>query len=298
MTEKSHVDINMLVQKIDLDGERSDRTQLYIAQHEVVSYASNGRQKRVDSYSLHMMCEPGNRSVGEADRYTCRKFSLKMDGDSEVLIPSLAGWSYDFSTKALTSEGLDSEGLMLGIPHDKFENMTDDTGATLSIEAQYQVYSAFIYFHSWCNMLAEQGARGLKKIGDVIVNDESSLEHPINLGSKFLEGSKFIHGIETLAFKGLSVVDGASCAILSADERGGGYVMHMKPMPVLQVKTVGATRFSGDIYIDLTSLWVKKVTASVTDITQTTMFGIPVDTTVPVTTLTIKSVMKDELDQD
>lgn len=121
---------------------------------------------------------------------------------------------------------------MLGIPHDKFENMTDDTGETLSFEAQYQVYSAFIYFHSWCNMLAEQGAQGLKKIGDKMVNDQSTLEHPINLGSKFLEGFKFIHGIETMEFKGLGIVDGVSCAILSADERGGGYVMHMKPMPV------------------------------------------------------------------
>jgi len=291
------MEISMLGQKINLNGERSDQPQFYIAQHEVVSYANNGRQKRVDTYTLYMMCEPGNRSAGEADNYTCKKFSVKMDGDPEASIPSLAGWSYDFSTKALTSEGLDTEGLMLGIPHDKFENMTDDTGATLSIEAQYQVYSAFIYFHSWCNMLAEQGAQGLKKIGDKIVNDQSTLEHPINLGSKFLEGSKFIHGIETMEFKGLGIVDGVSCAIFGVDERGGGYVMHMKPMPVLQVKTVGATRFSGDIYVDMASLWVKKVTASVVDITQTTMFGIPVDTTVPVTTLTIRSVMEDEFDQ-
>jgi hypothetical protein len=64
-------------------------------------------------------------------------------------------------------------------------------------------------------------------------------------------------------------------------------------MPVLQVKTVGSTRFSGDIYIDLASLWVKKVTATIMDITQTTMFSIPVDTAVLVTTLTIKSLMED-----
>ena len=44
-------------------------------------------------------------------------------------------------------------------------------------------------------------------------------------------------------------------------------------------------------------LAVRARAATVVDITQTTMFGIPVDTTVPVTTLTIKSVMEDEFDQ-
>jgi hypothetical protein len=294
---RARAQISMFTQKIDLNGERSDQTQFYISQHEVISFASNGKQKRVDTYTLHIICEPGKRSAGEVDKYTCKKFSVKMDSEPETTIPSLANWSYDFNPKSLTSEGLDTEGLMLGIPHDIFENLIDNKGATLSIEAQYQVYSAFIYFHSWCNMLAEQGAIGLKNIGDKIVNDKSTLEHPINLGSKFLEGSKFIHGIETLEYKGLGIIDGVLCTILSVDERGGEYVMHMKPMHILQVKKVGATRFSGDIYINMTTLWVKKVIATIMNITQTTMFGIPVDTTVPVTTLTIKSVTKNEFDQ-
>ena len=72
MSEKSREEINMLVQKIDLNGERSDQPQFYIAKHEAVSYASNGKEKRVDMYTLHMMCEPDDRSVGEADKYTLR----------------------------------------------------------------------------------------------------------------------------------------------------------------------------------------------------------------------------------
>jgi len=296
LAEKTQSEMNILSQIFNLSGERSNHPQYYVSKHEVVNHASNGRQKRVDIYTLHMTCRPGNHSSEKADNYTCEKFTIQTNGGSVVEIPSLAGWSYDFNTKDLTSEGLDNEGLMLGIPHSKFENMTDDKGDTLSIEDQYQVYSSFIYFHSWCNMLAEQCTQGLMKIGDKVVNDLSNLEHPINLGSKFLEGSKFIHGVETLEFKGLGIVNGISCAIFGVDERGGGYVMHMKPMPVLQVKTVGATRFSGDIYLDMDSLWVKKVIASVTDITQTTMFGIPVDTTVPITSLIIESVIKEVSD--
>ena len=82
------------------------------------------------------------------------------------------------------------------------------------------------------------------------------------------------------------------CAMVGYDERGGGFKMHMKPMPLLRIKTSSGTRYSGDIYIDLESLHVKKVNASVTDISKTTMYGIPVDISVLVTTLSIKSVPK------
>ena len=108
--------------------------------------------------------------------------------------------------------------------------------------------------------------------------------------------AKFLHGIETLDFKGLSVINSKTCVILGFDERGGGYVMYMKPMPILKVKTVGGTRFSGDIYIDLESLWVKKITATVIDMTKTTMFGIPVEISIPITSLTIRFVGKEEVE--
>ena len=37
-------------------------------QHEGINHASNGRHKRVDSFTLYMMCETRNRSAGEALR--------------------------------------------------------------------------------------------------------------------------------------------------------------------------------------------------------------------------------------
>lgn len=287
-----------LLQEYDLGGERSEEPQYYIAQHGVVAHASDGKPKRVDNYKLHLMVEPGNRAAGEADKHTCVRFSVQMNGGPEVTIPSLAGWAYDFSMEMFTDEGVDAQGLMWGIPHGRFEGLDDSASKKVSIEAQYQIYSAFTYFHSYCNGLGEGGVQDLRKIGDKIVTDDSASESPINLGAAFLDGSIFKHGLSTLEFKGLSIVDGASCAVVSFDERGGGYLMLMKPMPLLRVKTVGGTYYGGDLYIDLASLWVRKATVTVTDITRTTMYGIPVDISVLVTTLTIRSVSKDEFDRN
>jgi len=276
--------------KHDFNGKCSDMLQYFIVEFEVFSHGSNGKRKNIDVYKLYI--------TREADKYICKRLLFQHNDKHEVSIPSLAGWSYSFDAKSLNKEGIDEQGLMLGISHTKFENLVDSTGAKASIEAQYQVYSAFSYFHTWCNMIPEVYAKDLKKIGDMLINDLSEVESPVNLGSKFLSGSKFMHGIETIEFRGLSIIDDTICAIVGLDERGGGYIMNMKPMPVLKVKTVGGTRYLGDIYIELDSLQVKKVNATVIDITKTTMYGMPVDITVPVTTITIKSVSKNVFDKE
>jgi len=286
----------ILEQEFNLEGNRSKKPQFYITQFEVAYHSSNGKQKWVDKFELYLTLNPSSSSVGDVDKFTCTKFSVQLKGGTKVTIPSLAGWSYNFNLKSLDKEGLDAKGLMFGIPHTKFEDLIDSKGQKLSIEAQYQVYSAFIYFHSYCNQLAEQSAQNLKKIGDQSVKDLTGLESPVNLGTKFLEGSKFLHGIETLEFKGLGVIDDKECAIIGFNERGGGYVMYIRPMPILKVKTVGGTRYSGDIYIDLESLWVKKVNVSIIDMTKTTMYGIPVEISIPITTLTIRSVDQKEFE--
>jgi len=276
--------------KYDFGAKRSEKTQYFIVEFEVFGHASNGKRKNIDMYKLYIS--------REGDRYTCKKVLFNRNDKPVVSVPSLAGWSYIFDVKSLDKEGVDDQGQMLGIPHTKFEKLTDSAGAKLSIEAQYQVYSAFSYFHSWCNMIAENYSKDLKKIGDSIINDESKVESPINLGSIFLTGSKFMHGIETIGFKGFSIVDDVLCAIVGYDERGGGFKMHMKPMPLLKIKTTSGTRYMGDIYIDLESLHIKKVNATVMDISKTTMYGMPVDITVLVTTLSIKSIPKNVFNKE
>ena len=176
----------------DFSNKRAENTQYFILEFEVFGHASNGKRKNIDVYRLYI--------TREADRYTCKKILFNRNDKPVESVPSLAGWSYIFDVRSLNKDGVDDQGQMLGIPHSKFENLSDSTGAKLSIEAQYQVYSVFSYFHSWCNMISENYSKDLKKIGDSIINDESSVESPINLGSTFLEGSKFMHGIETIEF--------------------------------------------------------------------------------------------------
>ncbi len=181
-------------------------------------------------YKMRLMCEPGDRAAGETtDEYTCVNFSVKRNENPEVTIPSLDGWSYPFSKQLLNEEGLDTQGQMMGIPHAKFDKLTDSTGSKLSIEVPYQIYSAFTYFHTCCNILTEpdqflKGIQDLKKIGD---------------------------------------------------------------------KNVSITSY--ELPIDLASLWVKKATYIVTDITKTTLFGIPVEIATIVTTHTIKAVPEAEV---
>jgi hypothetical protein len=72
----------------------------------------------------------------------------------------------------------------------------------------------------------------------------------------------------------------------------------MKPMPLLKIKTTAGTRFWGDIFIDLDSMHVKKVNANVIDISKTSMYGMPVDVTIPITTIKINSVSKEDFDKE
>jgi hypothetical protein len=281
--------VEMLEQEYNLMSSRFNNPLSYVTQFEVAYHSSNGKLKWVDKFELNLTLNPSDNSKG-TEKFTCTKFSVQLKGGVNATIPSLEGWSYNFSLETLNKEGLDEQGLMFGIPHSKFENLIDSNGKKLSIEAQYQVYSAFIYFHSYCSQLADQSAKSLKKIGDQSINDLTGLESPVDLGKKFLNGSKFLHGIETLEFKGLGLIEGKKCAIIGFNETGGGYVMYIRPMPVLKVKTVGGTRYSGEMYIDLKSLNVKKVKVTIIDMTKTTMYGIPVEIAIPITSLTIKLV--------
>ncbi len=120
--KKDVKELGILTQEYDLSRERSREPQFYLVQHEVVTHASNGKRKAVDMYKMRLTCEPGDRAAGETtDKYTCINFSVKRNDTPEVIIPSLGGWSYAFSKQLLNEEGLDSQGQMMGIPHEKFD---------------------------------------------------------------------------------------------------------------------------------------------------------------------------------
>jgi hypothetical protein len=64
----------------------------------------------------------------------------------------------------------------------------------------------------------------------------------------------------------------------------------------MRLKTVGVSTCRGDIYLELESKWVRKLVTTLSEETVTSMWGIPVDRSKPVTTLTIRAMSKDEFE--
>jgi hypothetical protein len=66
-------------------------------------------------------------------------------------------------------------------------------------------------------------------------------------------------------------VAGAACAIVGFDSGESSFKMTGKPMPNMEIRTVGSSHYKGDIYIDLLTNWVKKATMDELVVTETTL---------------------------
>ena len=289
-----------LLREYNLVGKRSKETHYYIVQSELATHSNKGVLKSTDVYRELLKVEPGDRSAGEADRFACKEFSVKRGDTPQVRIPSLEGFSYDVNKDLLDANGIDQNGELYSVPEETFEGLVDDSGAQLPFEVGYQVYSAFYYYHSYTDYAEPtsqgDGIQNLKSIGDRIVVEGSFAESP--LPGKLAKDSAFWkNGEITLAFNGLSIVDGETCAVLGLDSGVCHWSMPMTYMPVMNLKTVGVSNYQADIYLDLETMWVRKLDMVLFEITTTTMWGIPVDKSIPVTKLAIRSLSKDEFDQ-
>ena len=292
MTDISGYDA--LFRGYDLAGERSNEIHHYTVQTEVLIRKSNGKRKSIDTFSLHLIVEPGGKSSGGADTFTCARFSVRSEDGSEVMIPSLAGWSYDVNKKLLDDQALDEHRQLHAIPEDKFKDLIDSNGKKLSFDTAYQVYSAFVYYHSFV-AFAENGIQNLKKIGDRVVLDHSFSEDPIP-GKLAAKGSVFKTGEEIMEFRGLSIVDGVPCSMIGFDWGECYLTMYIKPMPFLKVKVAGGSHCQGDIYLDMKSYWVKQLKMTLSEMVQVSMLGLPISKTAPLTHLLIKDVSKNEFE--
>jgi hypothetical protein len=252
----------ILRQTFNLGGERSQQTQYFLMESKGLTYALDGKRVGTDVFRLWLKCVPAKIYGKDGDEYTCTKFTVQLGNEPEIEIPSLKNWTYIF--KIPTTGGIDDKGQTLGIDHAPFENLVDASGKAIPPDKMYHVYNAFIDFHSFC-IFAEriEGGRGiqdLRSIGQKIVHAAAFTEGPVNLGSSVSEGSTFKNGEITLEFKGLSRVAGAACAMVGFDSGESSFKMTVKPMPNFEVRTIGSSHYKGDIYIDLSTNWVKKVT--------------------------------------
>jgi len=263
----------ILRQTFKLGGERSQQTQYFLMETKLFIYALDGKRVGTDVFRLRLKCVPAKIAGKDGDEYTCANFTVQLGGEPEAEVPALKNWTYVFKT---LPTGIDEKGQVLGIEHAPFENLVDAGGKALPPDKSYLVYNTFIDFHAFCNIFAERteggkGVQDLKSIGQKIVHEAAFGEAPVNLGSNVAEGSTFKNGEITLELKGLSRVAGAACAMVSFDSGECSFKMTVKPMPDMEVRTVGSSHYKGDIYIDLSTNWVKKVTMDELVVAETTL---------------------------
>jgi hypothetical protein len=261
---------SLLQQRFDLAAARTDQKQYYQMETKIVVIGPNGIPSTTDTYRLLLECTPSGHSGKDADLYICRRFTQQRADHVETAIPALKGWSYPYRT----ASGIDEKGQVFGIDHAKFEGLKDSNGAALPPDKSYHVYNTFIDFHAFCNVFAEPTSEGggiqdLTRIGQQIVHSSAFSEPPVALGSNVAEGSTFKNGKVTLNFKGLSVVDNVSCALVGFDSGQSSFKMLMEPIPNMKISTSGGSHYQGDLYIDLRSRWVRKVTMSELVVSQT-----------------------------
>ena len=262
---------SILGQEFDLAGEPAQESQYFMMESRLISYALDGKRIGTDIFRLQLKCVPAKIAGKEGDEYTCVRFTVQQGNNPEAEIPVLKNWKYLFY-----EAGIDDQGQVFGIDHSKFENLTDSNGNAIPPDKSYHVYNAFIDFHSFCNVFAAKapegsGIQNLTKIGQKIVHSAAFTEPPVNLGSNISEGSYFKNGEITLEFKGLSVVNGSSCALIEYDSGESSFKMIMNPMPNMEVQTTGSSHYKGDIYKDLKTNWVQKATMIEFVISETTL---------------------------
>jgi hypothetical protein len=259
-----------LKKEFDLAGKRSQQIQFYIMTSECINFELDGKRTGKDVYNLFLKWIPAATAGNARDEFTCLKFTVQFGDASEQTIPALENWSYSYD------EGIDEKNQVFGIDHDKFENLKDSNENLVPTDKAYHIYNAFIDFHAFCNVFAEQTADGngiqdLKKIGQTIVHSAAFSEPPTHLGKNISEGSFFKNGEITLEFKGLGIANDRECALIGVDSGESSFKMIVKPTPDFEVVAVGSSHYRGDIYKDLVSNWVQKVIFDEIVVTEVTL---------------------------
>lgn len=271
LAQSSLSDKSILQRTFDLAGKRTQEPQYFFIETRLIQYALNGTRTGATIYRLCLKFVPEKKAAADGSEYVCARFTVQQDDDPEKEIPALTGWTYAFN-----AGGIDEKKQVFGIDHGRFENLMDSEGKPLPIEKSYHVYNTFIDFHAFCNVFAEpttggNGIQDLKRIGQKIVHAAAFSKPPVNLGNQVAEGSFFKNGKITLELKGVSIVHGKPCALVAYDSGESTFKMMMQPTPEMKIQTVGSSHYFGDIYKDLSTNWVQKVTMIETVVSETSL---------------------------
>jgi hypothetical protein len=284
----------------DLAPERSAESRYYCMETTVVYLAEDGTRTVPVSVRLLLMCVPAGQSAQDGFRYTCVELTILKENQPEVHIPALDGWSYLF--KRADDGSFSRGGLVYGIDHRRFQGLKDDKGNALPPEGAYGMYNMFIDFHAFCNQFAERtlskkGIQDLTRIGQKIVHESAFSEPTMQLSGNIAGGSFFKNGEVALEFKGLSVVDGVACALVGFDSGDSSFKFAVNPTPDMQIKTVGAAHYWGDLHIELDSGWVRKVAMGELTVSKVTLGSQKDIRSVMERSTTIEAMDKNEFEQ-
>ncbi|HYA33295.1 MAG TPA: hypothetical protein VEG65_04800 [Candidatus Bathyarchaeia archaeon] len=259
----------------DLSADRKRELQRFHMETTYVHFELNGQRTSTEKYILELQCVPDTRSGENESQYTCAELALQVDNGPSGTIPAFKNWTYVFDP---TLSAADTKRPLWGIPVDKFERILDRQGNALPFDIRYAIYNNFIDFHSINDVFArptpfDTGIQDLKEIGQKIVHPASFIEAPLNFSADLKVGSVFRNGEVTLELKGISVVDGAPCALVAYDA-GESAITVIMPLPADQeIVTQGGSQYKGDVYVDLATRWVRKATLDEFLIAETRISG-------------------------
>lgn len=247
---------DLLSEEFSLGGKKVPESRYFHFRTTLTEFSKDGTRSPGNTFTVWLESVPADNGKVE---YISRKFTLGRKGAEELEIPSLKDWKYS------PNDGVDEAGQVFGIDHAKFAVMMDAKGRFVDMQDGYMVYNHFIDFHALADVLSgseenKSDIRALKHIGDKIVHSAANSSAPVGLGEAMKKGSVFNNGEVTLELKGLSLVDGVSCALLGYDSGDSSFTMHMEAMPGMEMIAGGASHYQGDVYVELESGWLRKAT--------------------------------------
>ncbi len=255
----------------DLGGPLEPEVRYYVQRTDLVYLGFDGKRTGTASFTVKLKIVPAALSGKAGDECTLREVVLRSGEGEPETIPELAGWTYVFRQR---EGGVDEAGQVFGIPHEKFLSLKTSRGRTLPVVEGYYIYNAFIDFHAFADVFARPtdeggGIQDLKTIGQSIRHSAAFTEPPVNLGEAIKKGSVYRNGDVRMTFKGVGIVDGAACAVVGYDSGESTLKMIVPMGPGADVVTEGGSEYIGDIYLDLATRWVRKVTMDEFVVTET-----------------------------
>lgn len=259
----------------DLSVDRKHSAQEFHMETRYEHFAPDGRRLATETYQLRLQLVPDAAVVAPATEYRCSELQIQTGEGSPITVPELSDWSYTFNPTVL---GADEREPMWGIPQQRFMDITDGRGNVLPFSIRYAAYISFIDFHSINDVFTRPmsfggGIQDLMEIGQTTTHPASFIEAAIKFGTEVKPGSTFKNGQVTLTLKGVSMVNGAACALVTYDAGESKLKIVVPASGDQESVTEGADMYKGDMYVDLATGWLRKATLDEYMVAETSTSG-------------------------